>query len=170
MTLDYAIEHTAGKVNYIVDALSRMHKYPGVPTTKDDHITDRVDSTAIRPFQEITSNLSIFQTTLPQLLLPQATHTTICHPAEPLISLMSTVTLTSAKAKTKPPDTTTAAHILMKRIWNSTARMPMRSSRRRTMRCLLTTHLCLSYWRTFSRSAKPTLLMSIWQIDARPCE
>ena len=56
MTFDCNIEHTAGKDNHIADALSRMHKYPGVTTTKDDLIPHSVDSTTIRPLQEITSN------------------------------------------------------------------------------------------------------------------
>jgi hypothetical protein len=56
MTFDCHIEHTAGKDNHIADALSRMHKYPGITTTEDDFIPHRIDSTVIRPLQEITSN------------------------------------------------------------------------------------------------------------------
>ena len=56
MTFGCTIEHTAGKDNHFADALSRMHKYPGVSTTEDDHIPHRLDSTTIRPLQEINSN------------------------------------------------------------------------------------------------------------------
>ena len=66
MTLDYTIEHTVGKDNYIADALSRMHKYTGLSTTKDNLIPHSVNSTTIKPLQEITThhiNLSDHSTT-----------------------------------------------------------------------------------------------------------
>ena len=56
MTFAYTIEHTGGKDNHIADALSRMHRYPGVSTTEDDLIPHGVDSTTIRPLPEINSN------------------------------------------------------------------------------------------------------------------
>ena len=56
MTFDCTIEHTAGKDNHIIYALSRMYKYPGVSTTENDLIPHSVDSTTIRPLQEITNN------------------------------------------------------------------------------------------------------------------
>ena len=55
MTFDCTIEHTAGKENDIADSLSRMHKDPGISTTKDDLIPYSVDCTTIRPLQDITS-------------------------------------------------------------------------------------------------------------------
>ena len=56
MTFDCTIEHTAGKDNHIADALSRMYKYASVSRTGDDLIPHIVDSTTIRPLQEIISN------------------------------------------------------------------------------------------------------------------
>ena len=50
------MEHTAGNDNHIADSLSSMDKYPGVSTTEDNLIPCSVDSTTIRPWQEITSN------------------------------------------------------------------------------------------------------------------
>ena len=56
MTFDGTIEYTAGKDNHIADALSRMHKYPSISATEDDLIPQSIDSTTIKPLQEITSN------------------------------------------------------------------------------------------------------------------
>ena len=55
MTFDCTTKHTARKDYHITDALSRMHKYAGVSNTKDNLIPYVVDSTSIRPLQEITS-------------------------------------------------------------------------------------------------------------------
>ena len=56
MTFNCTIEHNARKDNHIADALSRMHEYLVVSTTEDDLIPYSVDSTTIRPLQEIISN------------------------------------------------------------------------------------------------------------------
>ena len=56
VTFDCTIEHTAGKDNHIADALSRIYTYLGVSTTEDDLIPHSVDSTTIRPLQQINSN------------------------------------------------------------------------------------------------------------------
>ena len=50
------MEHNARKDNHIAGAQSRMHKYPAVFTTEDELIPYSVNSTTIRPLQEITSN------------------------------------------------------------------------------------------------------------------
>ena len=68
MSFDCIIEHTAGKDNHIADTLSRMHKYSGIFITEDNFIPYSVDSTSIRPLQEINSNyinLSDHSTTSP---------------------------------------------------------------------------------------------------------
>ena len=56
MSFNCTREHTAGKDNYITDALPRMNIYVGISTTKDHLIPHGVDSTTIRSLQEITSN------------------------------------------------------------------------------------------------------------------
>ena len=56
MSWDCIIEQTARKDKHIADALSRMEKYPGVSTTKDDLIPHIIAFINIRPLQEITSN------------------------------------------------------------------------------------------------------------------
>ena len=54
MTFDCTIKHTAGKDTYITDTFSRIYKYLCISTTKDNLIPYSIDSTTIRPFQEIT--------------------------------------------------------------------------------------------------------------------
>ena len=56
MTCDCTIKDTSGKDNHIADTLSRMQKYPGISTTKDDLIPYSVHSITIKPLQEIPSN------------------------------------------------------------------------------------------------------------------
>ena len=44
-SFDQTIVHTAGKVNYIADALSRNYKRPGTSTAEEDYISQSIDNT-----------------------------------------------------------------------------------------------------------------------------
>ena len=108
-------------------------------------------------YKKSLATTSTFQIILPHLLSPQSTDITICYPAAPSISLLSTMTLTSAAADSKPPVTPIAVYILSKRIWKPLAKMTMKSSRRRTRRCLQIKNLCLRYQRCCSSSTQRPL-------------
>ena len=54
MTFNCAIKETAGTANYIIDILSRMHKYSAMSTTEYEIIPHTVDSTTTRCLLEIT--------------------------------------------------------------------------------------------------------------------
>ena len=56
MIFNCAIEHNARKDNHNADVRSRMYKYPGISTTKDDLIPHSVDYTTIKPWQEIVGS------------------------------------------------------------------------------------------------------------------
>ena len=117
-SFDQTIVHTAGKENYIVDALSRNYQRPSTSTEEEDYIPQSIDKNILHRAPSLpTPPNTITATTSPYLLSPQKCQNT--NPPQPATSRTQIVNIICAEALAKPPVITTVAPTKMIMIGNT---------------------------------------------------
>ena len=169
ITFESTMEHTARKDNHIKTLSPEYITTQAYPSLKMTLFLTALTLQVSDLYKKSQPTTSTFQINLLYLVPSQTTYTTTYYPAEPSISRMSTVILASAEAESKPPDITTIAQILMKRIQNLLAKITTRSCRQRIKMCLQIKNLCLQYYGSFSGSTKYPLPISISQMESATC-
>ena len=161
MTINCTILHTAGNDKCIADALSTMKKYQRVSTTEDNLILYSVDSTTIRPSQDVTYNhinLSGHCATSS----PASDHQYHNMPPYRAINFTNVnYRFTKCRSRAKTIGHYHRYPYLDKEDVELTNEDDYRLSRSRTRRCLQMNKLCLLYWRSFLRNTKLNVPISI---------